>query len=148
MDLKEMGMSPFNWADDLTGDKFKEWKLDNPNYDYVQPITLQIQLKRQRGNLVFDKIISAADIYRKAVKKEDKQSSRTLLGDLLLSNNINIGHYMAENGREYVDNLHRDLHKGLKKMKAENETNIYENLTITKWNEIHLCRPAAEDLEE
>lgn len=155
MDLQEIGMLPFNWADDLTGDRFKEWKLANPTYDYVQSIDIVIQLRVDRGFLVFDSIIKAKDVFRKEIHikeiQQDKGSSRDILGNLLITNNFSdpssIYFHVSEKGRKFRDSINGQTHRGLNKIKSEYIIEIRKNLSIEEWNHLHLIRPAAGDLD-
>ena len=71
---------------------------------------------------------------------------RGFLGSLIKVNQINLGHYLTKNGRQYVDETHKDLANSANKLKPNFCTNNHENLTINEWNAIHLNKPAALDL--
>ncbi|WP_024741793.1 hypothetical protein [Tenacibaculum maritimum] len=155
MDGWEMLYSTPNWLDDrLLGDQYEKIRLTNPNYDYEQPVNLQIQVINKNGKLVFKNIISAKDVFRQAVGtqevKEDKKASRNLFGNLMQSvgfqKTSSLGLFFTEAGRKYIDKVNTDFYKGLNKIKANYESRNYTNLTLEEWNNIHLNRLAADDL--
>lgn len=150
MDVREMLYSIPNWTDDKTFDKFSKIIVETPTYDYKQTINITILAKRKDGKLAFEKIIKATDIALKAIPiekiKREKEGLRGLLGNLLQLNSVNLGTLMTENGRKYVEDLSQKVADGQNKLKAEFITTTYDNISIDKWNNLHLDREAALDL--
>ncbi|RRJ92297.1 hypothetical protein EG240_03740 [Paenimyroides tangerinum] len=156
MDLGELVYSPYNWMNNQRKSSKKPLMLDNPNYDYIQPVEMSIKLKRVNGTLLFDEtLIKAKDVFR--VKPnveiiiEDKKQSRNLLQSIFqtasLSGRGSLGLHFTDSGKEYVKQAGGNLNKGLNKVKATYKATDYKDITIDAWNKIHLKRPASEDLD-
>lgn len=150
MDYREMLYSIPNWTDDKTFDKFSKIVVETPTYDYKQDICITILAKEKDGKLAFESIVKATDVALKPIPiekvKKEKEGLRGFLANIIQLNSVNLGHYMTENGRKYVNNLTEKIADGQNKLKAEFISTTHENISISKWNAIHFNKEAALDL--